>query len=368
MGGGGTHIRLLFWSPHPLPIYWRNLAMKIFNQIPLSKYTTLKLGGPAAFFISITTVSELKKVLSWADKSKKPFIVIGGGSNILFPDKGWSGLVIHMNIKGIHYERSGTKTYAIVGAGENWDEFVQDSIKKNLWGLENLSAIPGSVGASPVQNIGAYGAEVSKSIEWVEVYNSLAGKIERLTSKECSFGYRHSLFKTPAGNGLIVTAVCFSLSTRPYINLLYKDLSIYFKTSKIKPTLLSVREAVVSIRRQKFPDLHVVGTAGSFFKNPIVNASDSKRLKKKYPKLPMFLLPDGQTKLSLAWILDNVLCLNGIRDGNIGIFKHQPLVLVNYGEASSQELVFFAERIMKQVREEVGVVITPEVHVVTQKK
>ncbi len=341
--------------------------MKILSQISLSKHTTLKLGGPAAFFVSVTTVSELKKAISWANESKHAFIVIGGGSNILFPDDGWSGLVIHIDIKGIHYEKHGSEIYAIVGAGENWDNFVQDSVKKNLWGIENLSAIPGSVGASPVQNIGAYGVEVSKSIAWVEVYNSRIGKIERLTHEECSFGYRHSFFKTSAGGGIIVIAVCFKLSIYPCANLLYKDLSIYFKNSKINPSLLDIREAIISIRRQKFPDLRVIGTAGSFFKNPIIDNSEAKKIRRKYPELPVFLLPDGQVKLSLAWILDKVLHLNGMRDKHVGIYEHQPLVFVNYGGASAQEFIFFTEKIARQVWEGVGIVITPEVHIATKK-
>ncbi|HEY4498822.1 MAG TPA: UDP-N-acetylmuramate dehydrogenase, partial [Candidatus Paceibacterota bacterium] len=250
------------------------------------------------------------------------------------------------------------------GAGENWDELVSLCVARGLYGLENLSGIPGTVGAAPIQNIGAYGSEVKDVTASVEVYDTKTRKQKTLSRLSCKFGYRDSIFKRE-GSPYVITNVRFSLAKEGELNLSYRDMREFFEREKsLKPDLKSVRAAVLEIRSRKFPDLEIVGTAGSFFKNPIVAKSVYISLKKKYPELPGFPAGRGKMKLSLAWIIDHVCKLKDLRAGDSGVAPHQTLVICNFGSARATEIKELADRISKAVYETTGITIEPEVKII----
>ena len=371
--------------------------MRIQEHISLKELTTLKIGGVARYFVLAQSISELKEAIAFAKEKEVPFMILGGGSNILIHDSGFQGLVIKNEFKGIEYpshrteteQERGTDTKLIIaGAGESWDELVATTVERELWGLENLSGIPGSVGATPVQNIGAYGAEIKDTLEWVEVFDAESGEVQRIANADCEFEYRDSIFKNPENKCLIITSVAFRLKTNGTPNLEYKDLKERFKIqdSRFKkewPALADIRKAVLEIRSKKFPDLTQFGTAGSFFKNPIISQEQFDKLKKQYPDLHGFslsysplrkgALPSSaggmlassnqklMVKLPLAWILDNICNLKGYRKGNVALFEKQPIVLVNLGDATADEIKEFAEEIIACVKSKTGIDIEPEV-------
>jgi UDP-N-acetylmuramate dehydrogenase len=341
------------------------------TNVSLKKYTTLKLGGPAAFFWLTASVKGISDAVAYSKEHGLPYFVLGEGSNVLFPDEGWKGLIIQNKLRGITYEHDGQETvFAVAGAGEHWDTFVADTVARGLWGIENLSAIPGTVGATPVQNVGAYGVEVADRIVWIDAYDALQERVVRLAPEACRFSYRDSIFKDSDKKHLIIVAVCFRLSRKPQPILSYRDVQAYFKNTDGKPELSEVRSAVQSIRARKFPDLRQVGTAGSFFKNPIVREETVARLKRAFPELPVFAAGEGLAKISLAWILDRVLHMKGYREGDAGLFSEQPLVLVNYGNATARDMLALAQRVERAVFDAIGVRIVPEVTIVqhTDKK
>lgn len=330
------------------------------ENISLSEHTTFKIGGNARFFFRAKSVEDLKKALAFAKEEKVPFFILGGGSNLLVSDDGFSGVVIKNEILGTTFEESGGSVLVKVGAGENWDEFVGETVEKGFFGLENLSGIPGTVGAAPVQNIGAYGTEVKDTIVSVEVLDFATGEVETISNAECAFQYRDSFFKTSEGKNFIITSVTFRLKKEAPLNLEYKDLKNYF-AGKPTPTLSEVRRAVLEIRSKKFPDLKVFGTAGSFFKNPIISAEKFQELKNKFPELPGFEQPGGLVKISLAWILDHVCQMKGFSKGALALFERQPIVLINSGGAGAQHVDEFAQQVIDSVKEKTGIEVEWEV-------
>lgn len=330
------------------------------ERIPLYRYTTLKVGGEAKYFAEVKTVEDLEKASQFAKQTDLPFLVIGGGSNLLVSDEGYSGLVIHNQLKGRTYiENSDNSVTLICQAGEVLDEVVKESIERELWGLENLSSIPGTVGATPVQNVGAYGVEVGDLIIGVETYNVATGNRHFLKQEECGFGYRDSIFKTVEGKKHIITAVHFRLGTKPNPKINYADLAKIF--TDYKPSQKEIREAIVAVRAKKFPNWHEVGTAGSFFKNPLISNEQATELLVRYPELPVYKTRDGQMKVSLGYVLDKICHLKGYREGNISLYTEQALVLVNYGEKNSDEIKSFVNKIIEKVFMETKITIVPEV-------
>ena len=244
--------------------------MKMERNISLSPLTTFGIGGKARYFCRAKSGEDLIKATQFAKENRLSLLVLGGGSNVLFPNKGFEGLVVKMETLGIEFTERGSQVEAVAAAGEDWDAFVELCVKKGLYGIENLSGIPGTVGAAPVQNIGAYGVEIKDSVKWVEVFDRDALKTRVLLRHACRFGYRDSVFKCD-GTNLIVLRVAFALSKEGEVNFSYGDIREYVEKRKISnPGLREVREAVLEIRSRKFPNMDVVGTAGSFFKNPIV--------------------------------------------------------------------------------------------------
>jgi UDP-N-acetylmuramate dehydrogenase len=372
--------------------------MKIESNIPLAHYTTFKTGGPARFFCSVTNEQELLEAINFSQENKLAVFILGGGSNVLINDKGFDGLVIKIEIQGIEMQESKNDSdqNALVvsaGAGEQWDSFVEYAVGHGLYGIENLSAIPGTVGAAPVQNIGAYGSEVSQTIQSVRAYDTQQSTFVEFSNTECQFTYRDSLFKKEKGR-YVITRVDFLLSRQGSVNIEYKDVKEYFgkiknEKSNIKnlsstmigdeaqglntnfldsstvtssaPTLKQVREAIIDIRWNKLPDWKLWGTAGSFFKNPIISQTAFNALKEKYPDLPGFPESDNKVKVSLGWILDKVCNMKGLCIGNVCTYEKQALVLVAKPGATSEEIVNVAKNIMNTVKEKTGIDIEGEV-------
>lgn len=337
----------------------------IKNNVVLAPYTTFKIGGIADYFVNINNESELVSTLDWAIENSIPTMVLGGGSNVVFADAGYRGLVIRINNKGIKIEPTEAGMLVTVAAGEKWDKFVSQMVASNFSGLENLSGIPGKVGASPVQNIGAYGVEVGERIVSVYVYDMRTKKFFNLEKSECNFSYRHSIFKNNDGKNLIILAVTFLLDTTYKPILDYPDIKKYF--SGINPTVKEIREVILEIRSQKFPDVKKNGTAGSFFKNPIVDKDHYHELKKVYPALPAYLHTNGSFKISAAWLIDKVAKYKGKTEGNVGTHDSQALVFVNYNHATAKELDQFAKRIHNLVFERTGIKLEREVCFVSEK-
>jgi UDP-N-acetylmuramate dehydrogenase len=340
--------------------------MELLEHVPLSAHTTFRVGGEARFFVHAATVEELREALAYAREHKLPVCIIGGGSNTLFSDRGWSGLVIRIALMGSEYQEDSMGDARVtVAAGTVWDTLVEDTVSQGLWGMENLSGIPGTVGATPVQNVGAYGVEVADIIDWVEVLDSQTGDMHVLSSNECAFEYRDSIFKHTEGKHYIVTRVAFRLSTHPTPKLEYRDLKERFG-ERTDVTVQEVRDAIMEIRNAKFPDLTTVGTAGSFFKNPIITKHHYEELKRTFNELPCYSCDEGYVKVPLGWILER-LGWKGKRVGNVGCWEAQSLVLVQYGNATASELLLFAHAIMQDVQKHTTIKIEPEVRVLGEK-
>jgi UDP-N-acetylmuramate dehydrogenase len=328
----------------------------------LAPLTTFKIGGKADYFCRVSSEESLEEALLFAKENNLSVFVLGGGSNLVVSDDGFRGMVIKVEILG--KEISGREVLA--GAGESWDGLVAFCLDNNLFGLENLSGIPGTVGGSAVQNIGAYGTEVKKFIGWVLAVNVHTGATKRFMVEECLYDYRHSFFKTSPGKDWVISKVCFVLDdiSRPHIS--YKDLAEYFRdkagVSEVTPR--QVREVVLNIRAKKFPPLDRFGTAGSFFKNPVLSGDEAKLLAEKYPDLPMYDAGPDRKKVSLAWILDRVCQLKGSRVGNVEVSNAQALVLLSSGVASSNDVLSLARKIKDCVRDATGIEIEMEVETV----
>lgn len=333
--------------------------VKLASNVSLAPYTTLKVGGLARYFVEVRSEEELQAAIK--EMAGQSVFILGGGSNVLVNDAGIEGLVIKNSISGVIYEDEvETNVLVTVGAGVIWDELVEETLKRGYWGLENLSSIPGTVGATPVQNVGAYGIEVGELIVSVRVYDPVTDSFKVLNNAECRFGYRDSLFKSADGQHLVVTRVTYRLSRASHPRLHYKDLAERF-SNIAAPALFEIRKAILEIRAGKFPDWHVFGTAGSFFKNPLISAEQGKELLLQYPELPLYPQPNGQVKVSLGYILDKICNLRGYREGEVGLFDKQALVLVNYGNASATDIKNFANKISQIVFDKTKIKIEMEV-------
>lgn len=330
----------------------------------LVAYTTLKVGGPARYLFEVTTLEALQKARSFARQMNVPLLVLGAGSNVLVSDAGFAGVVVINQLMGRDYQRvSETTTLVVCGAGESLDAVVADTVEKGYWGLENLSHIPGTVGATPVQNVGAYGVEVSDRIVAVQAVHLETGEIKTFAPAECQFGYRDSYFKSTAGRAWIITSVTFTLSTAANGAVLgYADLK-QFADTHTSVSVQDVRNEIIRIRSSKFPDWHTVGTAGSFFKNPLISSEQLQSILQSYPAMPHFVQPDGRYKIALGWVLDKVCNLKGYTQGAVGLYENQALVLINYGDSAAaiEELV---QHVGATVLEKTGITIEPEVRFV----
>lgn len=342
--------------------------MNIRENVSLKEYTTFKIGGPARFFCEVSSESELLEAVAVAKKQKLRIMILGGGSNILISDAGFPGMVVKCEIMGQSVISMGGNAYKLsVGAGEQWDDVVEHAVSHGLYGIETLSAIPGTAGAAPVQNIGAYGSEIAETVMLVRALDLVKMKFVEFNKKGCAFEYRDSIFKKRKGR-YVITRVDLKMSSRGSVNISYRDLQEYFKNVDpkraalhMKPTLKEVRDAVIAIRWKKLPDWKLWGTAGSFFKNPILSKRKFDKLKARYPELPGYPEPDGKVKVPLAWILDHVCHVKGQMDGNVGPYENQALVLVTKPGATAAQVVARAKELMDMVEKATGIKVEAEV-------
>ena len=334
----------------------------ILRNVSLKSYNTFGLDYKADCVIHIGSEEEAVSLFKGEKTFNGPLFILGGGSNILFTAD-YHGTIVHPEIGGIKIEET-NQEYALIsaGAGVIWDRLVEWTVNKGLGGLENLSLIPGLVGASPVQNIGAYGVEVKDVIETVRAVSTEDGSVREFNNKVCRFGYRNSVFKNDEKGRYIVTRVYFKLRVKPLLKLDYGSLNDEIKNLG-EINLKNIRQAVINIRKSKLPDPEIIGNAGSFFKNPVIPNAEADRLKEMFPKMPVYSDVSGGTKLAAGWLIDQ--CgLKGYRRGNTGVHENQALVIVNYGSASGTDIVQLSEYVKKSVFEKFGVSLEREVEIV----
>jgi UDP-N-acetylmuramate dehydrogenase len=337
--------------------------MVVQRDYSLKKWNSFGINCFANYFTSFENVEDLKEILNQFIHEKEK-LVLGSGSNILFT-RNFSGLVLKNEIMGIEVLAHTNQTITLkVGAGENWHNLVLYCIKNNFAGIENLSLIPGNVGACPIQNIGAYGVEVKDVISKVQGYFIDNLEPFELDNESCQFGYRDSIFKQQLKNKVVITYVNFTLQKQPSYNISYG--AIQQELDKMQITRLSIKaisDAVIAIRSSKLPNINEVGNAGSFFKNPEVNAEKYQFLKNKYISLVGYALPNGNYKLAAGWLIE--FCgFKGYRIGDAGCYSKQALVLVNYGNATGQEIYNLSQTIIDKVHETFGIILEREVNII----
>jgi UDP-N-acetylmuramate dehydrogenase len=335
----------------------------IEKDTELKACNTFGLSARSMYFCRVSKEAELLSALEFSQTRQLPVLILGGGSNILLT-KNFEGLTICLENRGITaFEFSGEQVKIRVAAGENWHELVLHCLRNSWFGLENLSLIPGSVGAAPMQNIGAYGVEAGKFIDSIRYYHTEYKCWMELSGGDCAFGYRDSIFKNDLKGKAIIWEVCFTLSLKPDVQLDYGDIrTVLEKQGILDASPEDVSRAVISIRQSKLPDPAVLGNAGSFFKNPVIGSQQYERLKQKWPDLPGFALSDGNIKVPAGWLIEKT-GWKGLRKGACGVHEKQALVLVNFGAASGSELLSLAREIIADVQAESGILLVPEVNI-----
>jgi UDP-N-acetylmuramate dehydrogenase len=344
-------------------IFTENFLMMIYQNISLKKYNTFGLDYMADCLIHIKSEEEAIALFKGKTVWNEPHMILGSGSNILFTDR-FKGTIFYPEIGEIRIEEKDPGNGKVIvssGAGIVWDDLVAWTVDKGFGGLENLSLIPGKVGASPVQNIGAYGTEVSNLIEKVQAIRVRDGEERIFSNAECGFAYRNSIFKNNEKGNYLVTRVYFNLTINPVLNLSYGSLKDEVKTLG-EETLYNVRQGVINIRKSKLPDPEILGNAGSFFKNPVVKISVAQNLLNLYPEIPVYKDLEGYSKLAAGWMID--MCgWKGKRHGDAGVHNKQALVLINYGKASGKDIYNLSEEIKISVFEKFGVELEREVEI-----
>lgn len=331
-------------------------------MINLKSYNTFHIEAFCSHFFQITEVEQALDLIR-NDIFKTPFLILGGGSNVLFTQD-FEGSVIQMNTKGIELiGENSSRVYLKVAAGEDWEDLIQYCVDHEYYGIENLTGIPGKVGSSPVQNIGAYGVEVKDTVFQVHAFSLESGRKMIFSNEQCSFGYRDSIFKKEQKNKWIITHVIFELSKIKHFNFEYAALKNLFVSDPKDLTIKEVREKIVEIRDSKLPNVEIIGSAGSFFKNPIVSLEKFEALHQQYPNLTHFPFEGNSVKLAAGQLID--LCgWKGYREGDAGVYPKQALVLVNYGNASGKDMVSLYQKIQKSVYDMFQVEIVPEVNII----
>lgn len=330
-----------------------------FHQISLRTRNSFGVDQQAARLAEFETPEDLRTF--FAAGIPRRWLVLAGGNNILFT-RDYDGVLLTPVARQITLlSDDGEEVRVRADAGVEWDDLVEWAVERGLWGIENLSLIPGKAGAAPVQNIGAYGCEAKDAIRRVEMYCVETGAMLTLDAAHCGFGYRESVFKHDLKGKVIITAVEIALSHAPRPRLGYGDVEREVE-ARGGVTLRNIREAICSIRRAKLPDPAVLGNAGSFFKNPVVGAAAAERLLAEYPDMPHYPAPEGRVKLAAGWLIDRA-GMKGRREGAVGVHERQALVLVNHGDATGGEVIAFAHKVQETVREKFGIEIDTEVNI-----
>lgn len=339
-------------------------TMEIENNISLKPYNTFHIEAIAKHFAKAGNVAEIKELLEDSEKKNEKILVLGGGSNILFRGN-FEGLVIKNELKGIELVKADSDhIYIKAQAGENWHQFVMHCINNDYAGAENLSLIPGNVGASPMQNIGAYGVEVKEIFHQLEAYHIKEKKLITFSQTDCEFGYRESVFKKKYRDEFVILNVTYKLNKTPTFNISYKALEEELERRNISQlSIKAISDAVIHIRQSKLPDPEEIGNAGSFFKNPEISRQHYELLKSKHPEVPSYKLTDDLYKVPAAWLIEQ--CgWKGYRKGDAGCHIKQPLVLVNYDKASGKEIYDLSSDILESVKEMFGIELSREVNVI----
>lgn len=334
--------------------------------------TTFQVGGPARYFVDAQTELEVKDAVGFAAERRLPLFVLGGGSNLVVSDAGWPGLVVKIGVQGIAGESDGATRLYVAGAGEHWDSLVAHSVSESCAGLECLSGIPGTVGGTPVQNVGAYGQEVAQTITRVRVLEIASGRVHEMDNASCGFRYRSSIFNSSRRGQYIVLQVEYRLTPGGSPIIDYADLKKYFssRTGANPPTLAEVRDAVRAVRQSKAM-LLVTGdedcrSAGSFFKNPVLSSAEADRVQRLAESIvpgklfPRFPAPDGQVKLAAAWLVEQAGFHKGYSRGHVGISRKHSLAIVNRGGAAANDIVAFKNEVQSHVRDVWGIELDPE--------
>jgi len=336
--------------------------MNIARDVSLKKYNTFGIDAKASSFVSVSTLDELKEALSTTTKRK---FVLGGGSNMLIKND-IKALVIHINLKGIEVVKEDKDSIWLeVAAGENWHSFVMHCVNNNYGGVENLALIPGNTGTSPVQNIGAYGVELKDVFDSCSTINRKSLESKIFTHSDCKFGYRESIFKNEAKDLYVITSVTFKLSKKDHnLNTGYGAIQEVLKQKEIKnPTIKEIAEAVIHIRSSKLPDPKLLGNSGSFFKNPVIPKELYDTLQSKYAGMPVYPLSNEEVKVPAGWLIEQA-GFKGYRIEDAGVHDKQALVLVNYGNATGDNLWDLALQIKDEVYKKFKINIEPEVNIV----
>lgn len=337
--------------------------MQILRNFSLKDYNTFGIDVRADKFISIKNIDELRKVLRKSYASD--LFILGGGSNMLLTEN-IHKTVVHINLKGKRII-SETEDHVIVeaAAGENWHEFVLWTLSQNFGGMENLSLIPGNVGTSPIQNIGAYGVELKDTFVSCYAMNVQTLEEKKFTKEACEFGYRNSVFKNQLKGQYIITSVRFKLTKKDHqLHIDYGSIKSELEAQQItNPNITDISKAVIAIRNSKLPNPKEIGNSGSFFKNPVVEIEKFKQLQEKYPEMPFYRISDSEIKIPAGWLIDKA-GLKGHREGDAGVHKKQALVLVNYGEATGRDILAMANKVQNTILKKFDIELEPEVNII----
>lgn len=338
--------------------------MIISSNISLKPYNTFGIDASAKFFTSIQSIENIKELLQSTEYKNNNHLILGGGSNMLLTQN-VDAIVVKNNLKGIEIvKETEDSVFVKCAGGEVWHEFVMWCIDKNFGGLENLSLIPGCTGASPMQNIGAYGVEIKDTFYELEAIHSITGEQKTFSKSECEFGYRESVFKHQFKNQFIITSVTFQLSKKPNFHVEYGAIKQELEVMNISElSIKAISQAVINIRSSKLPNPKEIGNAGSFFKNPEVQASVYENLKINFPNIVAYPLENGNYKLAAGWLIEQS-GLKGYRVGDAGVHKLQALVLVNYGGATGNEIYNLSTHVLQTVKAKFGVDLEREVNII----
>lgn len=337
--------------------------MLVQKDISLKPYHTFGIEVKTKYLIEIHNIEDVKDALNFQKQQNLELLILGGGSNLLFT-KDFEGVVIKVTLKGIEkIKEDENSVWVKVAAGENWHEFVLFCIENGWGGVENLSLIPGTVGAAPMQNIGAYGVEIKETFDSLEAYHLQGGEIHQFSKEQCKFGYRESIFKNEVKGEYLITSVVFKLSKKHLLNFSYGDIQQVLARENIEPSISNISQAVIEIRSSKLPNPKEIGNAGSFFKNPFVEKTHFEKLKDLYPQIPVYPVDEKLVKIPAGWLIEQ--CgWKGYKNGDAGVHAKQALVLVNYGHAKGVEIGELSEMIKKSVSEKFGIALHTEVNIV----
>jgi UDP-N-acetylmuramate dehydrogenase len=338
--------------------------MNVQQNVSLKDYSTMRLGGVAAYLTEVHTNDEIAEAAAWAAARNLPVIVVGGGSNIVWRDEGFPGLIIINKLMGFHERQDGDEYLVTIGAGENWDQTVARTVEKGLSGIEALSLIPGTAGATPVQNVGAYGQEIAQTLVEVEAYDREAQQFVTISNADCAFGYRTSRFKTTDHGRFLITSLTLRLQRKNPAPPFYRAVQQYFDEHNMRDDAITpqiLRDAVIAIRQAKLPDPAEVANNGSFFANPLIDSEKLQQLEQQYGPVPNWPAGDGRVKIPAAWLLEQA-GFKDMHDAETGMatWPTQPLVLVNEHASSTAQLLQFRQKILDTIQQKFGISLEQE--------